>query len=1071
MRETVMKRLFTTCFFTLLLFSVASAQQPDQKEVRQMMREFEKQRFENQMAYLAKSPTPNQTQYNIHSYTLNLDVWPSTEVLYGAVLIEGSSLVNGLSQLEFDLLYNMTVDSVFQNGSAITYSHPGDLLTVQLLAPLNLNDSFSVLVYYHGDPQSVGLGTWGWDYHQGNPIVWTLSEPFGAPAWWPCKDDPSDKADSVFMNVTVPNNLVATSNGLLKNVFHPTPSRDTYSWETHYPISNYLVSLAISNYAQFNDWYVALNGDSMELNFFVYPEHLSQAQTDFSVTKDMIAAYAGILGEYPFIEEKYGMAIFPWGGGMEHQTLTSYGAPLVTGSHYYDWIIAHELSHQWFGDCITMKRWSHIWMNEGFASYCEALWEEHLHGTVAYHNYLTSQDPGYFSGSLFVYDSTNVNALFGNTVYDKGSWALHMLRGILGDSLFFASLRSYANDPQLKYGNATTEDFRDVCEAVSGMDLHWYFDEWVYRSGRPNYVYSWQTTGGEGPYNTVLILTQSNSTPYKMPLQIRLTAGGIDTTMFTIWDSLAYQQFQFSTPYAPQTLQVDPNHWVLKNLSQGSVYTVGGSIIDAGSSSGVANAYIVWEGPYDPLTGAPYGTGVDSTDINGHFQVSLVSGDYAFVAAKDSFLRSETVFRHVTGNVSNLTLALSQPKATFSMDSLVVVLDENETLDTTLTISNTGSGMLFVQAAETNIMASDGNKKAAPLLRSMFPVEQLEKTTAQPPSNEIGPVDSLWQHLHHDPRENTQNFYDVSDTYVQTNGALIYVKSTMHMQPPNFGSLRINYFLDTDYSNLTGLSIYGMGADYVVAVGDFGAGINAYLLQWNPVTQTFDLVGAADYFESNLSEKFITVGVTSTLFTYPDRIRFYYNAYNYQNLVNSFDYVPSSNQGYLSASFNDIAWLGFDPLFDIANADSDAVLTVTLTPQNMSSGYYLSGITVFTTHAGEMEQTFIPVRMEYVTSLASPVAEVPDRFELSQNYPNPFNPVTTISYALPQNSDVEFVFFNMLGQRVDYVRTGRKSAGYHKIQWNGEDYPSGIYFYKMNARAPNTGQLQFSKTGKMLLVR
>ena len=536
------------------------------QESREHIRQMESARRQKQIQVLSKISTPNQLNYDVTGYTINLNIWPVNKTIDGSVVITGKSKITGLTHLEFNLFSNMTVDSITQNGSPLTFNHAGNLVDVQLPAFLGTDGDFSVEIFYHGNPQSIGLGSWRWSTHSGNPIISTLSEPFGAPTWWPCKDDPADKADSVFLNITVPENLVVASNGLLKAVTPAPDNRHTYSWETRYPISNYLVSLAISNYAEFNDWYVSASGDSMPLVYYVYPEHLAAAQEDFSVTDEMISAFAEIYGEYPFIEEKYGMAIFSWGGAMEHQTMTSYGSGLITGNHTYDWINAHELAHQWFGDLITMKRWSHIWLNEGFASYSEAMWMESLYGKTAYHNYLASQDPGFFSGSLFVTDSTNENALFSNTVYDKGSWALHMLRGVLGDSLFFAGIRSYATDSSLVFGNATTEDFRDICEAVSGMDLDWYFDEWVYRAGRPNYQYDWKVTGNR-PFTTTLTLKQTNAVPYKMPMQIYLFGDGLDSTV-TVWDSLAYQQFQFVTNDAPIDVQVDPDNWILKNIDR-----------------------------------------------------------------------------------------------------------------------------------------------------------------------------------------------------------------------------------------------------------------------------------------------------------------------------------------------------------------------------------------------------------------------------------------------------------------------------------------------------------------------
>ncbi|MCB0301615.1 MAG: hypothetical protein KDE52_16270, partial [Calditrichaeota bacterium] len=220
------------------------------QESREHIRQMESARRQKQIKILSKISTPNQLNYDVTGYTINLNIWPVTKTIDGSVVITGKSKITGLTHLEFNLFSNMTVDSITQNGSPLTFNHAGNFVDVQLPAFLGTDGDFSVEIFYHGNPQSIGLGSWRWSTHSGNPIISTLSEPFGAPTWWPCKDDPADKADSVFLNITVPENLVVASNGLLKAVTPAPDNRHTYSWETRYPISNYLVSLAISNYAE-----------------------------------------------------------------------------------------------------------------------------------------------------------------------------------------------------------------------------------------------------------------------------------------------------------------------------------------------------------------------------------------------------------------------------------------------------------------------------------------------------------------------------------------------------------------------------------------------------------------------------------------------------------------------------------------------------------------------------------------------------------------------------------------------------------------------------------------------------
>ena len=550
----------------LLILVITSSLPAQPFKLRQELRESEQSDFVYKNHVLKKAPTPNQRLFDITSYQLNLDLYPDQFLLEGAVTIDGKCLGNGLDHIEIDFYQVLTVDSILQEGLTIPFDHQNNLISIPLHNIINNDESFSVTIYYHGNPQEGIYQSFVWGNHSSlnTPIIWTLSEPYGSPVWWPCKDDPNDKADSVFINVSVPPDLIVASNGILKGVSTRQDGLRTYHWKTGYPISTYLVSLAISNYAQFSDWYIYSPSDSMEVTYFVYPELLNAAIEDLSITVEMIEFFASVFGEYPFINEKYGMAIFPWSGGMEHQTITSYGSGLIWGNHRYDFINAHELAHQWFGDCITMRHWSQIWLNEGFASYAEALWFEHVNGKAYYHTYVNQWDQIPLNAPLFVKDSLNESALFSRTVYDKGALVLHMLRGVLGDTLFFKSLKAYASDPHLAYKSAVTEDFQRVCESVSGSNLEYFFQQWVYGSGRPNYKAIWWTTE-KGSWETTLEITQINTGLFKMPLQIVLSGPSIETS-YTVWDSMFTQRFQFVTDEKPDKLEIDPDNWVLKTL-------------------------------------------------------------------------------------------------------------------------------------------------------------------------------------------------------------------------------------------------------------------------------------------------------------------------------------------------------------------------------------------------------------------------------------------------------------------------------------------------------------------------
>ncbi|MCH7733088.1 MAG: T9SS type A sorting domain-containing protein [Candidatus Marinimicrobia bacterium] len=569
------------------------------QDVHRLIQEMERSRYlRMEERFLSQITKGVVSDFDVTYYRLNLDINPLTEIVSGEVTTKATSTISGLKEITLDLFDNMVVDSVVSEGTSLDYTHDNNELAITLAGSYDTGELFEVTVSYSGHPVETGFASFDFSHHEGVPIISTLSEPFGSPTWWPCRDNPADKADSVDIIITVPDTLIVASNGLLVSETDNGDGTKTFFWAERYPISNYLVSLAITNYEVFSDYYHYSDTDSMEVQYFVYPEDLADAMEDFNVTVPMIEYYASVFGEYPFIEEKYGMAEFPWGGAMEHQTCTSYGSWLIQGNHYYDWIIAHELAHQWFGDLITMRYWSHIWLNEGFASYAEALWQENISDLDAYLDYMRGMDSGLFPTSVFVYDSTNISALFSYTVYDKGAWVLHMLRHVMGDDSFFQALADYRDI--YAFGNATTENFRDVCESKYGGDLDWFFEEWVYGLFRPIYEYNWyDSTAGSGHYVTLTLnQVQTNTGLFKMPLDILLTTASGETTI-VVWDSLETQTFQFVLDEVVTNLEIDPDSWVLKRL-------YGNGIDDDGLFPKVFSLYQNYPNPFNSETVIQY---------------------------------------------------------------------------------------------------------------------------------------------------------------------------------------------------------------------------------------------------------------------------------------------------------------------------------------------------------------------------------------------------------------------------------------------------------------------------------
>ena len=523
----------------------------------------------------------SQNDFDATYYKLDIYVDVDAQRIYGKVTTQGKSLISNLNLVELDLTNELLVDSVLSSGTPLTFSHTNDLLSITLDRSYSSGEAFSAIVYYHGRPATGGLQGFSWGYHGYSvPIASTLSEPFMARGWWPCKDAPHDKADSADIIIKIRNDFLVASNGLLRSSVDNGDGTKTFWWHEKYPIATYLISIAATNYQTFSHWYNYAPGKSMEVKYFVYPEYYSQAQSGYMYTVGAIQIYSDLFGQYPFVEEKYGHAHFNWGGAMEHQTCTSM---------LYYWyslsMIVHELAHQWWGDMITCENWHEIWLNEGFASYSEALYFEQRHGSSYYHTYMQGMD--YTGGkSIYVYDTTDAYEIFDIVVYDKGAWVLHMLRHVVGDSSLFNILRAYYSDTSFAYKDVTTERFKNLCEQFSGKQLDYFFQEWIYGTYRPNYLYSWMSEdAGNGTYNIYLHIAQTQSTYptfFTMPLDVTISTASGDFT-YNVFNDPNHLDFIFNVPALPNNITLDKDNWVMKYTSTGSY---GFNIITTGLADG-----------------------------------------------------------------------------------------------------------------------------------------------------------------------------------------------------------------------------------------------------------------------------------------------------------------------------------------------------------------------------------------------------------------------------------------------------------------------------------------------------
>jgi Aminopeptidase N len=496
-------------------------------------------------------------------YALDLRLDPEARRVSGSVRVVARA-TRRTNVLPLQLAPEMHVDSVRIDDHTAPVSHDGEALRVTLPAPVERDARIDATIFYGGTPRSEREASDALQFgsHDGVPVVASYGLPYSARAWWPTHDTPSDKADSATMTFTVPASMTAVSNGRLAGVHRHSDGTATYRWVEHYPIYPDVISVVATNFVSFGNTYVSAAGDSMPIIYYVFPEHLDSARASLAPVPGILHSYEALFGGYPFIREKYGIAEFQIPGYREHQTITSYGAAWVAGDRRNPRTLAHEVAHQWFGNRVSVRNWSHIWLNEGFATYAAALWREQVAGRAAYAAVMHDLDTHDFTGSVYIPDSTAVARMFTHTTFNKGAWVLHMLRHVMGDSAFFATLREWVRDNDARA--VTTDDFRRTCETAYGSSLEWFFDEWVYGEGRPAYTIAWRTSPVRSGHDVMVSITQTQRGHlFRMPLDLRLTTVAGDTTV-VIRDSTRLQTAHFLLPAAPTRVTLDPDDWALK---------------------------------------------------------------------------------------------------------------------------------------------------------------------------------------------------------------------------------------------------------------------------------------------------------------------------------------------------------------------------------------------------------------------------------------------------------------------------------------------------------------------------
>ncbi len=529
---------------------------------------------------------PNTQNYDITYHELRFTVNPnnSPAAISGVVKTTFTALAN-MNTITFDMATQLVVSSVTMNSINLTFSQSNYELNINFPSTITTGTSSSVIITYAGIPPTAeGAFTRG--THAGTPVIYTLSEPFGARDWWPCKQDLNDKINSFDMYITAPSTFNSVSNGLEQSRI-VTGANATTHFKHLYPIPAYLIVLNITNYVVYNQQagLGTLASPYFPIINYLYPEsNTTTIQNQLGVTPGIMNLFESLLEPYPFRNEKYGHAQFGWGGGMEHTTVSS------MGSFGRD-LISHELAHHWFGNKITCGTWKDIWLNEGLTEYMSGLVHEQdgpSNFVTWKNNKITSitSQPG---GATYLSDAgaLSVNTIFSSRLtYNKGSMIAHMLRWKLGDVKFFQALKSYLADPALAYGYAVTANLKSHLEAAdNGNSLTEFFNDWLINQGYPTYTITAQNWGS-GQAKIIVNQTQSHASVsfFEMPLQIRLTGSGSQVLDVIVNNTNNAQEFIVSVPFVVTGVVFDPNKHI---ISKNNTATLGTENFDMNSAISV----------------------------------------------------------------------------------------------------------------------------------------------------------------------------------------------------------------------------------------------------------------------------------------------------------------------------------------------------------------------------------------------------------------------------------------------------------------------------------------------------
>ena len=491
-------------------------------------------------------------------YKLDLMVNPYKETISGEVLIR-FKLMKDVDNLEIDLINKYSISGTVLNGMSMSFKHRDNKVLIDNPG-VPLFKSNELLIKYGGKPPKAknppwdGGVTWSLD-NSGRHWVGVSCQSVGAHTWFPCKEHPSDKAEGAEIYISVPDPLMAVSNGILKSTEKKDDRWTQWKWETEYPISTYNINFAVGDFKTIEKNGFVL-GEPLYMVYYVLPEKSTMARDLLQEAESHLNFYARAFGQYPWIKEKFGLVHTPF-SGMEHQTLNAYGNNYKKTKFGYDFILFHEMGHEWWGNFLSVSDWSDFWIHEGIDTYAELMYIEETFGIEALRNFVKNKLKPNIRNKHPVVPKKNSTAenLSGNDVYYKAAYLLHMIRYLIGKEVLWPSLKEYLYMPkELVDNQSSTEEFISLINENSGMNISWLFNQFLYKAQIPTLLVENRIVK-----NKKFIDIRWGVKDFKMPIEVQ----------YESYDGIRVKKLQVTHKNATMVIPkessfvIDPEGWVL----------------------------------------------------------------------------------------------------------------------------------------------------------------------------------------------------------------------------------------------------------------------------------------------------------------------------------------------------------------------------------------------------------------------------------------------------------------------------------------------------------------------------